>query len=897
MKKIFCLIFCISLMLSSFNVDVLAEDNTVSSNYCPGMELLNSINIDTTKLNDGKITKVDFIKIVVQSLNIQPIDFTNICYDDVSSALIDSGYINAALKAGLIAESKKFFPEKEITVLEAIKIAVAATGYMPKVVVSNSDSDFAYISIAKNIKLLSQIKIADYSKAISAEIAAEILYNMLTIDIMEQTTYGGSNDYSTIQDCTILSKYHNIKIVEDIVFANEYTSLTSVNNAVTENHIQIGADVFECFLDYDYLGFRVKAFCQELEGSSRIIYMEKSKRNNIVEINAVDFERINDRTIIYRENDENKKERNLVLNPSFNYIYNGKKQMLSGMDLSKYFTFDIGEFLFIDNNNDLKYDVVLALEYKYCNVKSVGKTTNIIYDKYSADRTINMSNDEAKYKIHKVVDGKQISISINEVSADDIIQYTVSNDGLLFDLIVYDNYVVGTVSEINLDDSECVIGEGTYKISDVFQTIHPGTLLNKSGGFILSLDGTTIIDVEISRNQYMYGWVMEVEKIRKMSAKIHMKVYTQNDCAEIYELTEKIKINNGKKTKIDSAEQIENLFHSENRLIKYYVNSDGQISEIYLPQQITGLDDYTENSLDVSFKKCHGDNIETYIVKSSTNFVGGFNIGTSTYNFIVPKTESLRTDETKFGVVTGSGFYTSDKRYAVSSYDEDEFGCARATLLYSDYFKEPTIDANEPMYPAVVEDVKIALNDEDDYVCRLFVCTGQEYSYLYATSEISEYVQKNISPGDIIRYKLNVDGEMIVVKKDYDFKNHTFSEDILVADVSSPFVSKFGYAQGYLYSKGAKNVLLLSSSHLGTEIQNKKFEFSDILNYPINDTYAVYVSVVYSGDKLQSITTHRGFMNNTLSEYRNSGSAATFVVVSTVNGAGRTSVYYDISYQ
>lgn len=105
-------------------------------------------------------------------------------FDDVASDHWASGYINIAVKEGIINGdgNGKFRPADEVTYEEAIKMIVCALGYADGIKVDSSDWSKTYLNIANEKGITSDLKGKKGEAATRGDIAV-MSYNGLSADL------------------------------------------------------------------------------------------------------------------------------------------------------------------------------------------------------------------------------------------------------------------------------------------------------------------------------------------------------------------------------------------------------------------------------------------------------------------------------------------------------------------------------------------------------------------------------------------------------------------------------------------------------------------------------------------------------------------------------------------
>ena len=205
-----------------------------SDDYYEAVEALSSLGIikgygEGDFQPEGKITRAEFATVIMRILGMKGVEATraNTVFDDVKSTHWASGSIESAYNAGIIngmslkydengnVVGGAFEPESEVTYDQSIKMIVCALGYQKK----------AVASVAKGVNpfptgyniVAQQKKITDgttrTSGATDRATVAKLVYNALTVNLMDQVSYGTNESFEEIKNQSLLySKIGAIKV-------------------------------------------------------------------------------------------------------------------------------------------------------------------------------------------------------------------------------------------------------------------------------------------------------------------------------------------------------------------------------------------------------------------------------------------------------------------------------------------------------------------------------------------------------------------------------------------------------------------------------------------------------------------------------------------------------------
>ena len=226
--------------------------------------------------------------------------------------------------------------------------------------------------------------------------------------------------------------------------------------------------------------------------------------------------------------------------------------------------------------------MVIINDYVYDEVYSVDTTSEKIYFK---SQSVNLL-DKEDYVIESS-DGKVMSI--DEVEEGTVYAIAISGDGKLVSLLNLTSSIGGTVSE--LSDNGFVIDGTAYKTASSCDPVTISKVeLNSDYTFVLNSSGLIVYIKEGKDALLTLGYLMDYAVSNSsFDSTAYLKIMTAGGSKEVYELDEKIKINNvsieRENVPAKLAELKSNLnLASDGRItqvIRFALNSKGLISEIY----------------------------------------------------------------------------------------------------------------------------------------------------------------------------------------------------------------------------------------------------------------------------------------------------------------------------
>lgn len=392
-------------------------------------------------------------------------------FNDVPADHWATGYINIATEQGVISgyPDGTFRPEQPVTYNEAITMLVRMLGYGISVV---GGYPAGYVAKAREIGITDGVK-ASSQVATRGDVAI-MLANSLTIDLMEQNSWGDDNVYQEIPGKTLLNKIYDITEVEGIV-----TETPAVSEGVLDNNEIKFVATEDVINDYDPNTYEDgKTYdatvlpdinIDELLGEEVTLWVNDDDEVVNVEIDTDPDDIIND-WIANVDPDKNEieldNEDTYDLAQDVVAYYNGARINIddkaaesaggdyllnTGYPMVKLVLNDDGEVIFIDAWGVYNDKITLVIdEVDVENEELEGFDQN--------GSTIKLELDDVDYVVKK--DGKTISLA--DIQEDDVVYVFVPGDDPtdidasnidFYNLWVYDKKVEGTLEKVKAEGS------------------------------------------------------------------------------------------------------------------------------------------------------------------------------------------------------------------------------------------------------------------------------------------------------------------------------------------------------------------------------------------------------------------------------------------------------------
>ena len=612
---ILSIVLMITMMLNSLSFAAAKEAQQEEKN-AEAVEFLEALGILQGDLLKGfnaedTITRAEFAEMVVRMMGFdeKSAQKQETRFSDVPADHKQSGYIKLASDINMINGygDGTFGPDDPVEYAQAIKLFVHALGY-DLLAEQKGGYPAGYLMIAAELGIARGVKMAA-SESLTKGVAAQLVYNSLDIDIMQQSGFGDSIEYVVERDKTILTEKFEVEKVEGILNA---TYLTRINSGpeLKEDEVEIDSVKYKVGKTNAeaFLGYNVVAYVKEIDKEQVIIYIKEDKgNNNVLVVEADDIVSVsgvgtrNGEFEYYKDKDDDE-TKIADLSVNINVIYNGKSlkanDRFDGTTVKPVEDFlkpASGKVVLIDNDDDDKYDIAMVTSYEIYYVSSVANYK--ISDKNGAYKTLSIDPDDKSLKIAVYKDGKKISV--DDIAVNDVLSVarSINKTGdKIINIYVSNNTVSGKVEEITEEGNDYkVYIEGTeYDVIDELVAMGKEPKIDDEGTFYLDVDGRIAGFDKGSTNNQNYAYIIKIAKSKGVNDSYQFKVLNKN--GEIVVLEAKDEIEFDSNGDYDHAERMKTEYVVENflkytdsktqdptRLVIMETNSENKITKLVLP--------------------------------------------------------------------------------------------------------------------------------------------------------------------------------------------------------------------------------------------------------------------------------------------------------------------------
>lgn len=576
MKKILISIFLAASMILT-NISVIAEESA-NTEYKKAVDMLSMMNIISVMENNDDfssqayVTREEFCIYLSRAFKLETSNVTQVFTDvPVDSDLAQ--YIYTLYKKGVVSGyGGEFRPKDIITYNEAIKILVSILNYDYAASVGGYPS--GYLRIASSLGITKKVSGVD---RVTKGVAAQLIYNAMSAPFMELAGIQGNDiSFKSNSDKSIFTELYNIHEGKGIVMANETSAFTTGANALEIGEVLIGNTVYKVGKTdvANLMGHYIEFYYQVIDEDDQeyeIVSIIEDNNEELV-INARQIIEFKDNT--YRYENEEGRVKKANLNSDFLIMYNFDYPV-SNFNADMMIP-DMGIVKLIQRGKDGSYSAVIIEEYENHIVSAVDEKSEVIYFKDKSNLVLR--NGDCK-----LFDVEGNKIEISSVNEWNVVSVLTSSDGRKKSAYVSGNEIEGKITAKGTpsDPRVTINHEKYYADSKVLNNLKFG----EDSVFYLDYCGNIAGAREVYSDELKYAYLTDT-KIdsycgENLDERVYVKLFELDGTENKYYLAEKVRIND-----ILYKENPEAIINSALsltvKILKYKLNSDGEISTLYV---------------------------------------------------------------------------------------------------------------------------------------------------------------------------------------------------------------------------------------------------------------------------------------------------------------------------
>lgn len=649
--------------------------DVIGTKYEKAVGLLSALNImrgypDGDFLPDEAITRAEFTTVVMRIMN-QSLSASTRSFVDVTTDHWAYNQIETAAQTGIIngIEPGIFSPDTQVLTPQVIKMLVIALGY-GEAAENAGGYPYGYNDIASKIGLFDGVTIENGDNITRGEIAL-LCVNALSADVMKAGLSYGTEIHTAIKNETALTEYLKVQKDKGIVTGAGNTSLTKVNSKKAASYLEIDGVEFESDIPNltSYLGYYVEYYYEkdENEDVKKVVALVLSAKNKTTVINAADLIKVENNTLYYNPEDEEK----ISLDSKMDLVYNGV--CLSVYDKKTDLIPKAGSVTLIDNDNDGEIEVYIVRKIDNYVVNWVNSLKYQVYSKNN-DGALVLDPEESEVTIVDKSTGNSVELSeITEWNILSVMESRNESGKKQYYVIASNELVRGTYSGRGRD--YVVIDDKEYKIAECFDKT--SVELGAKGIFYLDAENKIAAFNGDETPGVKYGFMRAVNaKAVDMSDRLQMRVFTDKGIFATLNSAEEIYIDGKPYEDIALAETyLKTVSGNETgaQAIRYTLNGKDEVKTI---ETVSGAlsKDYDAAANDPAPMTTN----RGYYYTSAGTFDALFSVDAETVFIELPETSV--SNEKDYKLLSSAGV-RAGRYYYVEAYDTGEERVAKLVIF------------------------------------------------------------------------------------------------------------------------------------------------------------------------------------------------------------------------
>ena len=504
---------------------------------------------------------------------------------------------------------------------------------------------------------------------------AQMIYNALDIDVVEQTGYVNNEEYRVADGRTLMAEVFDGVIVKGVVTAQNGMDIYTGESKIDDDRIEIdrmsyrlgNADPDDVFGHYV-----VAAALRDSSDDYTIAGVFAAENDPTLEIDTDDVTLIDSSKLRY---EDGANRRSADIGALERVVYNGEVKNISDFNMDMMNCSGSVRLCVSEKNGDFVTAVVSA--YSTFIVTGYSKISEKISlangMQYMGQGYIDVNEDKT---VTVFIDGKKSDLS--SVKPGMVVSVLENPSGKSVELRLSTASVKGAITAIN--DDGVTINETVYKLSDAYAEVlekDSKAIAVKSGK-----EGTFLLDsknkiVKFTKdNDTELGYLMNFAVKKGISGEVSIKIFSERNEFEYLKLAKKLTLDGKKSVSCEDAYNIleENSAEVNKALIRFKLDDEGKVSYLDTLMRDSGGNTNESVSFDATFS---GTMDWTAASRNYTNLEGTYyKIKPYTQVFEIPSDESSEGDF----VYRAAPSYASGDKVNFELYNVNDFGIASAMI-------------------------------------------------------------------------------------------------------------------------------------------------------------------------------------------------------------------------
>ena len=715
-----------------------------------------------------KATRMDVVIWLYRMFNYDRMDTvpqaSHTYFEDIDIHHYAAGYIEYMVSIGVVSgyDDSTFRPENVITYDEIRTLLIRALRY------KNEASLNLKVSVSE-----------DDMDGITKKTAAEMLYKLMFTEMFPML---GGTEYNNSDKEEFIRYIMKLDYFDGVLDGVGGVSL--YNKTISKKVISVGGNEYLTSYDFsdEYLGYHGRCYI-DTRSDDEVILFYPSRKNEILEITSDQLESYQSREYTYYT--ENDKLKRAKLLKGFDCVYNGYYNEDTSLMVPEY-----GNVKLISNDNDNEYDVVIIEDIKSYVVDRVINDREIVFKNLDENGANIMLDIEKLDECEIYLESGSIT-TISAVKSGSVVN-VLSNSANQAKLFVSNKKITGQLSAISEEDGylHMTVDGISYKtVPGMYKDIWDGTSFININ-LLLDVNGRVAGVSVVSAEGWQYGYILKVVHYDELRETVRLKLLKEDGKIESINCAEKVVLNGERiKSPLEVYNRINNAYLNFNdyteivdsgqpseikenfttRLIRFFLNNDGEISKLDTPVKHSLYDEsnsITDNE-DVLAIKSKGNlyyapnqSMMKVVWKTDMDIFGDVVLNSGARIFVIPTSDNDNPDEDDYSVYTGLkniGFDQYGEFCYASAYNTnpESLGCDVMVIR-----KSAGSSAGKTM--AIFDSIYQLYDEKEGEVINVikYMSKGQMQEQKLDNGKMSVDIS-TLKKGDIILYSLK-NGELVL---------------------------------------------------------------------------------------------------------------------------------------
>ena len=698
MKRLLSVILAFVLLMNIFTVLASASAVKKDATYNESIRFIRAIDIMTNYTDadfeaDKAVTRAEFAGVLADIVNYKgETGISKVCTMtdvDASNEYAEKIAVVTNLKYMNGNGNGEFYPNRVVTVAEAVKTVVSMAGfdlYAQKM----GGYPTGYLVTADQLGI---IKNVNTSADLTLKNLAKILFNLRNVFIMQPSiiTDEGEVTYSLYHDGNaerFMHKYFGVSYFEGLMTSNGITGLVG-DSETDRDAVKINEAEYrindETAYAINYIGRRVAGYYKTDEETNikELVYLYQDDDQEFLTFDIKDYGSLVGTKLTYFTDADHNEDEEIDIASVPYIILNGKA--VSSLEERLITENDYGTVTLTSSTFGKVYDTIIIETYYSVYVEDFDINNNIAYFSLeSPELPENQFVIDAKDKnnIIEVFDIDGNPQEFKYITPHSMID--ISQNGNVYKIIVNRSAYVKDFYVASVDGNYYGDGTKEYFVSDKYlnstKSVIKPVLGRTYNVFINSFDAIVWFEASFNSNEYAVGYITQyASNGRGLSSGFAIKLVAENGAISSYNVAKKVMFTNavGETAKIKYNE-VEAALAGYKGIVQYKLNDENEITAIMLPGTVANP------AIDTVRLTCFYDNPNNAVSYRSGILGNQVGLNTNVKIFCISENLDYTDDKDKYQVYTRSILKSSGGTYRAKAYNFDSKSRSATHLVIYD---------------------------------------------------------------------------------------------------------------------------------------------------------------------------------------------------------------------